>query len=128
MTALTTTSPIAVIGAGTMGAGIVQVAATAGHDVYIYDTSQEAIERGLAQIEKFLARSVEKGKLEAGEKAAILGRIKKADTLQDLAPAKLVIEAIVENLSTVPTRGSATPRYLKHHCKNITIVQISFCE
>ncbi|WP_138380497.1 3-hydroxyacyl-CoA dehydrogenase PaaH [Luteithermobacter gelatinilyticus] len=98
MTALTTTSPIAVIGAGTMGAGIVQVAATAGHDVYIYDTSQEAIERGLAQIEKFLARSVEKGKLEAGEKAAILGRIKKADTLQDLAPAKLVIEAIVENL------------------------------
>ena len=37
-------------------------------------------------------------------------------------------EAIVENLSTVPTRGSAAPRYLKHHCKNITIVQISFCE
>jgi len=97
MTALKTTQPVAVIGAGTMGAGIVQVAATAGHDVYLFDTSGEAIERGMAQIEKFLGRSVTKGRMEDEERIAILGRIHCCHALQDLAPAGLVIEAIIEN-------------------------------
>lgn len=98
MTALSPSHAVAVIGAGTMGAGIVQVAATAGHDVYIFDTSGEAIDKGMAQIEKFLARSVDKGRMEDQQRIAILGRIKRCDKLEDLAPAKLVIEAIVENI------------------------------
>ncbi len=98
MTALAPTHPIAVIGAGTMGAGIVQVAAAAGHTVYIFDTSEDAIDKGIAQIEKFLARSVEKGRMVEGERSAILNRIMRCNKLEDLAPAKLVIEAIVENI------------------------------
>jgi len=97
MTALETTKAVAVIGAGTMGAGIVQVAATAGHDVYLFDTSGEAIERGMAQIEKFLGRSVAKGRMDDEARIAILGRIHPCHALQDLAPAQLVIEAIIEN-------------------------------
>ncbi|WP_417623396.1 3-hydroxyacyl-CoA dehydrogenase [Paremcibacter congregatus] len=98
MTALAASHPIAVIGAGTMGAGIVQVAATAGHEVYLFDTAADAIDRGIAQIEKITARSVEKGRLDAATRDEILGRIHRATALEDLAPAKLVIEAIVENL------------------------------
>ncbi|NOZ66087.1 MAG: 3-hydroxyacyl-CoA dehydrogenase [Alphaproteobacteria bacterium] len=98
MTALSPAQAVAVIGAGTMGAGIVQVAATAGHDVYIFDTSGEAIDKGIAQIEKFLARSVTKGRMDEAERGAILGRIHRCHKLEDLAPAKLVIEAIVENI------------------------------
>ncbi len=98
MTALPPSNAVAVIGAGTMGAGIVQVAATAGHVVYIFDASEEAIDRGIVQIEKFLERSVSKGRLDDEERIAILGRIKRCSKLEDLAPAKLVIEAIVENI------------------------------
>ncbi|MBL4612717.1 MAG: hypothetical protein JKY91_03140, partial [Emcibacter sp.] len=98
MTALSPSNAVAVIGAGTMGAGIVQVAATAGHTVYLFDTSPEAIDKGIAQIEKFLARSVSKGRMDDEKRIAILGRIKRCDKLEDLAPVKLVIEAIVENI------------------------------
>lgn len=98
MTALETSTPVAVIGAGTMGAGIVQVAATAGHNVYLYDTSPDAVDRGVAQIEKFLSRSVEKGRMEEADKQAILARIHKCTDLQALSPARLVIEAIIEDL------------------------------
>ena len=98
MTALDISSPVAVIGAGAMGAGIAQVAATAGHTVYVFDMSEDALDRGIGQISKFLARSVEKGKMDESEKDAILGRLHKVSTLADLKPAKLVIEAIVENL------------------------------
>lgn len=98
MTALETSTPIAVIGAGTMGAGIVQVAATAGHDVYLYDTSPDAVDRGIAQIEKFLTRSVEKGRMEEVQKQAIVARIHKCTDLQALSPTRLVIEAIIEDL------------------------------
>jgi len=97
MTALETTKPVAVIGAGTMGAGIVQVAATAGHDVYLFDTAEKALDKGLALIEKFLARAVTKGRMMDKEQTAILGRIHRCSKLQDLAPASLVIEAIIEN-------------------------------
>ncbi len=96
--ALPPSAAIAVIGAGTMGAGIVQVAAVAGHEVYLYDTSSEAIEKGIADIGKFLARSAEKGRMSEDERAAAMSRIHKAEKLEDLAPAKLVIEAIIENL------------------------------
>lgn len=98
MTALPVSATVSVIGAGTMGAGIAQVAATHGHPVLLFDMSEEATKKGIAGVEKFLARSVEKGRMEAPEKDDILGRITPVNSLQDLAPSGLIVEAIVERL------------------------------
>jgi len=86
-----------VVGAGQMGGGIAQVAAMSGLDVVMMDIQMEFAERGLAVIEKFLARSVEKGKMTEDEKNGILGRIKTTTDLKDLAAADFVVEAVTEN-------------------------------
>ena len=89
---------IGVLGAGTMGAGIAQVASEAGLAVLIHDPIPGAVARGQERIGKQLARKVEKGQLsEDGVKAA-LARITSADAIADLAPAQLVVEAIPEDL------------------------------
>jgi 3-hydroxybutyryl-CoA dehydrogenase len=67
---------IGVIGAGAMGNGIAQMAAQIGCDVVLRDIKDEFVERGMKNIDRFLSKSVEKGKLEASQKDAILGRIK----------------------------------------------------
>ena len=90
---------IMVIGAGQMGGGIAQVASQAGYYVILNDIKEEFVLRGLGIIEKNLNRSVGKGKLNAEEKDAILGRITKSTSLQDAASADLVIEAAVENMT-----------------------------
>lgn len=90
---------IMVIGAGQMGGGIAQVSAQAGYSVILNDIKEEFVNRGLSIIEKNLKRSVEKGKLEAAEKEAILNRITKSTALEDAGSADLVIEAAVENLT-----------------------------
>lgn len=90
---------IMVIGAGQMGGGIAQVAAQGGYSVILNDIKDEFVNRGLGNIEKNLKRNVEKGKLSAEEKDAILGRITKSTSLQDAVSADLVIEAAVENMS-----------------------------
>jgi len=89
---------IGVIGAGQMGHGIALVSAQAGFDVVLNDIKDEFVQGGLAKIDKFLSKSVEKGKMDAAQKDAIRGRIKGTVDLNDLADADLVIEAIVENL------------------------------
>ncbi|MDR3584112.1 MAG: 3-hydroxybutyryl-CoA dehydrogenase [Desulfosporosinus sp.] len=89
---------IMVIGAGQMGGGIAQVAAQAGYSVILNDIKEEFVTRGLGIIEKNLRRSVEKGKLNATELEATLGRITKSTSLQDATSADLVIEAAVENM------------------------------
>lgn len=99
MSALDRNTQVAVIGAGAMGAGIAQVAAQAGHPVKLYDNRPGAAVQAVAGIDRQLARLVEKGKLPAGEREAIVARLCPADTLDTLADARLVIEAIVENLS-----------------------------
>ena len=86
-----------VIGAGQMGNGIVQVAAAAGLDVIMSDIKKEFTDNGLKTIDKNLQRSVEKGKLAAEEKAAIMGRIKTTVDLKDMAKADFVVEAATEN-------------------------------
>ena len=86
-----------VIGAGQMGNGIAQVAAMSGLAVIMNDIKTEFVERGLASIDKILARNVDKGKMSAGEKNAALGRIKTSVSLQDLAAADFVVEAATEN-------------------------------
>ena len=89
---------VAVIGAGTMGAGIAQVASTAGCEVRIFDTFPEAISGCLKRLEKDLLKLEEKGKIDAAARKRILENIDPANSLQDLAGSQLVIEAIAENL------------------------------
>ena len=86
-----------VIGAGQMGNGIAQVAAMSGLDVIMNDIKDEFVERGLATITKILARSVDKGKITANEKSAVLGRIKTSVSLQDMSATDFVVEAATEN-------------------------------
>jgi 3-hydroxybutyryl-CoA dehydrogenase len=86
-----------VIGAGQMGNGIAQVAAASGLNVIMHDIKDEFVQRGMATIEKNLGRQVEKGKLPAADKDAILGRIRTSTDLKNLAPADFVVEAATEN-------------------------------
>ena len=90
-------APIAVVGFGTMGAGIGHLAAGAGHLVLAYDASEGVVDRGIEAVRIRLDRSVEKGRLTVEEAHAILNRITPCASLQDLAPAWLVIEAVVED-------------------------------
>jgi 3-hydroxybutyryl-CoA dehydrogenase len=90
---------IGVVGAGTMGHGIAQVAAMAGCDVRLFDALPGAAGRGLASLRKNLDVGVEKGKIPAGDRDAALGRIRIAATLAELGTgADLVVEAIPERL------------------------------
>lgn len=89
---------ITVIGAGTMGSGIAQVAATAGETVCIYDTHDAALKKAENSIKNNLSRTVEKGRMSATEAESILNRITYTSTLQDAEHSDCVIEAIVENL------------------------------
>jgi 3-hydroxybutyryl-CoA dehydrogenase len=89
---------IGVVGAGTMGHGIAQVFAQAGFTVQLHDSSAAALDRARQGIEKSLAKFVEKGKLAAGDRDATLGRLTLAPSLDALATADLVVEAIVEAL------------------------------
>jgi 3-hydroxybutyryl-CoA dehydrogenase len=87
---------IGVVGAGQMGAGIAQVAAGVGIEVYLNDVSPEIIERGLQGIQHTLERQVQKGKLDAGQAESIRKRLHRAPVLADLQAADLVIEAATE--------------------------------
>ncbi|MDH4608855.1 3-hydroxyacyl-CoA dehydrogenase PaaH [Pseudomonas sp. BN102] len=98
MPALNICVPVAVIGAGAMGAGIAQVAAQAGHPVRLYDNRPGAAAQAIDGIDRQLGRVVEKGKLSAETRAAIVARLQPAESIDALADSGLVIEAIVENL------------------------------
>jgi len=89
---------VGIIGAGTMGSGIAQVAATAGCLVKLFDTHQAALDKAKVALEKILNRLIEKGRIDAGEKNRIQGNIQYVNTLNELANADLTIEAIIENL------------------------------
>jgi len=89
---------IGVLGAGTMGAGIAQVAAEAGLEVTLLDPVSGAFERARDRIGGFLERRVAKGELHAGLAEAAMGRIHEAASIADLAAAEFVIEAIPEEL------------------------------
>jgi 3-hydroxybutyryl-CoA dehydrogenase len=91
-------SVIGVIGSGTMGQGIAQIAATFAHKVVLYDLSETALQNAKSSIEKILSRLVEKGKITDTESSAILGNITFAHKLEDTGGCNLIIEAIVENL------------------------------
>ena len=90
---------IGVVGAGTMGNGIAQVAAQIGCDVIMRDIQDSFVEKGIKSIDKFLAKSVEKGKLQAAEKDKIMGRIKGTTKLADLKDVDYVVEAVLEDIN-----------------------------
>ena len=92
-------STIAVIGAGTMGAGIAQLAARHGCTVYLNDVSRDSIRRGIDEITKRLDRSVKKRRIKAADRKEILERIKPTETIGGFDDVELAIEAIVEDLT-----------------------------
>jgi 3-hydroxybutyryl-CoA dehydrogenase len=107
---------VSVIGAGQMGGGIAQVAAQAGYQVFLLDTTEERVQAGLERIGSLLSRSVEKGKLSAEEREAILGRITPTTDLavagQD---ADLVIEAVVEKMEVKAEIFTRLDEYCPSH-------------
>ncbi|MEK9917694.1 MAG: 3-hydroxyacyl-CoA dehydrogenase NAD-binding domain-containing protein, partial [Betaproteobacteria bacterium] len=90
-------SIVGVIGAGTMGSGIAQVALTAGHPVTLVDPYPGAIDTGLSTIKKNLDFLVNKGKLDEAAREDILSRIQISTNVEDLNGCSIVIEAIIEN-------------------------------
>ena len=89
---------IGVIGAGTMGAGIIQVIAQSGYEVAFTDTFEAAIEKGYALIDKNLSRLVSKEKITEDDKATVMSRISYGSSLDVVADADLIVEAIYENI------------------------------
>jgi len=97
MAALNQDTIIGVCGAGSMGAGIAQVAAQAGHDVIVYDSFDGALEAGRSRVAKGAAALLKRGKIDANEADAMQARIMWADNIGALKPCGLIIEAIIEN-------------------------------
>jgi len=87
---------VGVVGAGTMGNGIAQAFAQSGFDVRLHDASAAAMDRARSAIEKSLGKFVEKGKIDAADRDATLGRLQMLPALDDLAAVDFVVEAIVE--------------------------------
>jgi len=89
---------VGVLGCGLMGSGIAQVAAAAGYETIVREVSDEVVQKGIGGIGKQLGKQVEKGKLAAEDRDALLGRLRGTTSLEDLKDCDIVIEAIVENL------------------------------
>ncbi len=87
---------IGVVGCGQMGGGIAQVAAQLGFEVTIREVNDDLLQKGLSRIDKFLGRSVDKGRLSSDEKSQIQSRMSGTTDLEQLADCQLVIEAIIE--------------------------------
>ncbi len=109
---------VLVCGAGTMGSGIAQVMAEAGHDILLRDISEDFVKRGIKNIEKNLSRKADKGKISQDDKAAILGRIKGLISLDGAKDVDFVIEAIVERMET----KKVLFKELDQICKESTIL------
>ena len=91
---------IAVIGAGTMGGGIAQVAAQAGFEVIVRDINDETVLKGMGRVRDRLENRVREGKLDATVKESILALIRPVTRLEDCRDAELVIEAVIEDAET----------------------------
>lgn len=107
---------IGIIGSGTMGSGIAQVAATSGYQVKLYDTNQLALDKAKASLEKILNRLIEKGRIDDAEKMRIQGNISYVDSLKDLEDSNLTIEAIIENLEIKKKVFSELESYVSQDC------------
>ena len=106
-------APVAVVGAGTMGAGIAQVAAVAGHPVMVYDTLDGAAARAVAAIRERVAALAARGRLDADPSGL---RLEVAGGLDDLAPAACVIEAVAEDLAVKQALFAALEKIVGPDC------------
>ena len=109
-------SKIGVVGAGAMGSGIAQIAATAGHSVYICDASNEALQTSKEKLKKIMDRLVEKGKLDESDAKAIQERVSYGDQTDIFSDCELVIEAIVESLEVKKTVFSELESVVSADC------------
>ena len=107
---------VGIIGSGTMGSGIAQVAATAGCHVKLFDTNQQALDTAEKALEKILRRLIEKGRIDDTEKQRIQGNIQYVSSLKELADSNLTIEAIVEDLGVKKTVFSELESYVNDQC------------
>lgn len=107
---------VGIIGSGTMGSGIAQVAATAGCKVKLYDTNQGALDKAKAALEKILSRLIEKGRIDSKEKERIQSNISYVDSLKDLSDSNLTIEAIIENLEIKQKVFKELETYVSETC------------
>ena len=89
---------VGVVGAGTMGNGIAQLASMMGANVIMRDIKDEFVERGIANVDRFLTKSIERGKATEEQKAEVLSRIKGTTEMGDLAQCDFVVEAVIEDL------------------------------
>jgi 3-hydroxybutyryl-CoA dehydrogenase len=107
---------VAIIGSGTMGSGIAQVAATADCVVKLVDVNATALEKSKLALENTLSKLVEKEKIDANEKARIQANISYVTELSALADADLVIEAIVENIEVKRKVFAELESVVSKHC------------
>ncbi len=107
---------VGIIGSGTMGSGIAQVAATSGCKVKLYDTNQSALDKAKTALEKILIRLIEKERIDSSEKSRIQSNISYINDLRDLSDSDLVIEAIVENLEIKKKVFSELESYVSDDC------------
>ncbi|MBV8326066.1 3-hydroxyacyl-CoA dehydrogenase NAD-binding domain-containing protein [Chryseobacterium sp.] len=107
---------IGIIGAGTMGVGIAQVAATAGCKVVLFDANAPQIDKALSGLEKTLQKLAEKGKISQEKATEIRNNIVKGEALQDLKDSELVIEAIIENKDIKTKVFTELETYVSENC------------
>ena len=107
---------IGIIGSGTMGSGIAQVAATSGCQVKLYDTNQNALDKSKAALEKVLLRLIVKERIDETEKNRIQDNISYVNSLKDLSDSNLTIEAIIENLDIKKKVFSELESYVSDDC------------
>jgi len=122
---------VGVLGCGLMGSGIAEVAARAGYETVVREVSQEIVDKGLQKIQGSLGKAVEKGKLDAAERDAALGRLSGVVGLDALADCDVVIEAIVESLEEKRKTFSALDEVVKgeaifaSNTSSLTITQLA---
>ncbi|MGY0691157.1 3-hydroxybutyryl-CoA dehydrogenase [Virgibacillus sp. FSP13] len=122
---------VMVIGAGQMGAGIAQVCAQSGFDVFLNDMNEQALDKGMKNIEKLLTRAVEKERLTESQKVDTLNRLHPSTKLADAADRDVVIEAVVENMdvkaSVFSELDKITPKHaiLASNTSSLPITEIA---
>lgn len=107
---------IGVLGAGTMGSGIAQVASTAGHQVVLVDINEEQLKKAQSSLQKILARLVEKGKIDQNKANSIFENIQFTTSVSDFSGCGLVIEAIVEKIEIKKQAFASIEAVVDEHC------------
>ena len=107
---------VGIIGSGTMGSGIAQVAAASGCQVNLFDAHRAVLEKSKASLEKILMRLIEKGRIDTSEKNRIQSNINYVNSLKELSNSDLIIEAIIENLEIKKKVFSELEMLVSNNC------------